>query len=93
MIQPITRILAALRDRGVVVSTAEGIDAARALQVVGLESREKLRLALRATLAKGLNERRTFDEIFDRLFVSPALGRGAPATGRGSGEGVGGRGG
>ena len=76
MIQPITKLLTGLRARGVAVSTAEGIDAARAAEAVGIESRETLRLALRAALAKGRREQETFDEIFDSVFAGPALGGG-----------------
>ncbi|PYT08242.1 MAG: hypothetical protein DMF49_05830, partial [Acidobacteria bacterium] len=73
MIRPITRIVTALRERGIAVSTAEGIDAARAMRVVGVESRETLQIALRATLAKGPVEQKVFDEIFEALFVPPSF--------------------
>ena len=90
-----------LRTRGVRVSTAEGIDAARATLAVGIESKSALRRALRATLCKRREEIPLFDEIFDRYFASPrragASGATEPAgTGeraggsRGSGEAHGG---
>ena len=93
MIQPVTKLLAGLRTRGLVVSTAEGIDAAAALAAVGVESRETLRLALRATLAKGRRDQEVFDEIFDAVFASPLRsGRGSGEEGRrGGGSGGAGR--
>lgn len=93
MIQTIAKLVAGLRARGIAVSTAEGIDAAHALGTVGVESRDTLRIALRAALAKGHSEQGVFDEIFDALFVPPAR---AGRTGRGSdpaGAGGGGTGG
>ena len=92
MIRPITRIVTALRERGIAVSTAEGIDAARAMRVVGVESRETLQIALRATLAKGPVEQKVFDEIFEALFVPPSFwkGRGGMERSAGAGDGVGG---
>src|SRR5262245_31979585 len=92
MIQPIARILAELRARGLSVSTPEGIDAARALQIVGLESRDRLRAALRATLAKGVEEGLIFDEIFDRMFVPPSRGGGKTGERDAGGRGAGGTG-
>jgi len=66
MIEALARFLDALRAEGVAVSAAEAVDAARAVDVVGLERREGMRLALAATVAKDREARRTFDRVFDR---------------------------
>ncbi|GAA4520760.1 MULTISPECIES: vWA domain-containing protein [Nonomuraea] len=61
----------ALRDAGLPVSLAEGLDAARALQVIDLVERESLREAYAATLVKKPANRPGFDVLFD-LWFPPA---------------------
>lgn len=65
--------VAALRDAGVRVSVAEGLDAIRAVQQVGLIDRTQLRAALAATLVKRSSEREAFDTVFD-LFYPAIIG-------------------
>jgi len=77
----LARFVAALRDEGLAASPAEAVDAARALAAVGVEDRERVRSALRATLAKTLRGRATFDVVFDRFFAAPST-----ATRRGRGD-------
>lgn len=69
--------LGALRDSGLPVSLAEGLDAVRAIDRLGLGSREDLRSAYAATLVKRQGHRPVFDQVFDLYF--PALvGEGRP---------------
>ena len=58
----------ALREAGLPVSLAEGLDAARALQVIDLGDRESLRAAYAATLVKKPAYRPGFDVLFDLWF-------------------------
>ncbi|MFB4318725.1 VWA domain-containing protein [Actinomadura sp. 21ATH] len=73
-----TGFTAALREAGLPVSVAEGLDAVRALQVIDLVDREALRSAYAATLVKRPVHRTTFDTLFD-LWFPAALGDGAAA--------------
>ncbi|MBN6053730.1 VWA domain-containing protein [Nonomuraea sp. RK-328] len=69
----------ALREAGVPVSVAEGLDAVRALRVIDLAARESLRAAYAATLVKRPVHRPGFDVLFD-LWFPPVMSSGAPAT-------------
>ena len=73
---------------GEALSPAEVIDAARAVESVGLERRDRFRAALSATLAKDARARETFERTFDRFFATPARG-----TERGTRKSEGGPGG
>ena len=79
MIEPLLDFSGLLRRNGVRVSTAEVLDAARALEAVGLEDPELAREALAATLAKRPDDRVPFDELFDLYFFRPADARAAAA--------------
>ncbi|GAA2878811.1 VWA domain-containing protein [Streptosporangium fragile] len=68
----------ALREAGLPVSLAEGLDAARALRVIDLTERESLRAAYAATLVKRPSHRPGFDTLFDLWF--PATTTGLEAT-------------
>src|SRR5262249_37849341 len=83
------RFIAELRNRGVRVSPAEGIEATRAALEVGIESRSAFRIALEITLAKSLEDRRLFDDAFEAYFTPPRFPRRPGEFGRG-GFGVGG---
>jgi uncharacterized protein with von Willebrand factor type A (vWA) domain len=61
----------ALRSAGLPVSLAEGLDAVRAVDELGLGDREGLRAAYAATLVKRQPHRPAFDQVFDLYF--PAL--------------------
>ena len=63
----------ALRAAGAEASTAEGLDAARALALVGYANRANLKAALGATLAKSEDEKFIHDRVFDQYFAPPAL--------------------
>jgi uncharacterized protein len=58
----------ALREAGLPVSPAEGVDAAAALTVIDLADRGTLREAYAATLVKRPSHRLAFDTLFDLWF-------------------------
>ncbi|TDD48240.1 VWA domain-containing protein [Nonomuraea terrae] len=64
----------ALREAGVPVSLAEGLDAAQALRVIELADRESLRAAYAATLVKKPAYRPGFDVLFDLWFPASTTG-------------------
>ncbi|WP_307845556.1 VWA domain-containing protein [Planomonospora sp. ID67723] len=64
----------ALREAGLPVSLAEGLDAARALEVIDLAERESLRAAYAATLVKRPSHRPGFDTLFDLWFPASTTG-------------------
>lgn len=75
--------LAALREAGVGVSLAEGLDAVRAVLAVDLGDRSELRTAYAATVVKRHAERPVFDALFD-LWFPPAVGQGVVSVPGGS---------
>lgn len=68
----------AARGAGVRISTAESLDALRAVDLVGYSSRTTLRDTLALTLVKSIDERRAFDETFDRFFTTDRPADAAP---------------
>src|SRR5215470_18073367 len=66
--EPLRQFLQAARSAGIRVSAAEGIDAARAVQVVGYSDRAVLKDTLSFVLAKTLDEKLLFDECFELYF-------------------------
>jgi uncharacterized protein with von Willebrand factor type A (vWA) domain len=75
--------LAALREAGLPVSLAEGLDAVHAVAAIDLSRRESLRAAYAATLVKRPAHRDAFDTLFDLWFPavtgSTERGRDRPA--------------
>lgn len=65
----LTDFVRVLRNAEIRVSPAETMDAARALELVGYADRERVRLALAATLAKTIDDKALFDECFERFFA------------------------
>ncbi|MBX6745882.1 MAG: VWA domain-containing protein [Acetobacteraceae bacterium] len=65
---PLLDFLRAARSAGLRISPAESIDAVRAVEVVGFTERETLRDTLSLVLAKTVEEKRQFEECFDRFF-------------------------
>lgn len=61
----------ALRAAGAEASTAETIDAARALALVGYADRAGLKAALGLVLAKSEDEKQIHDQVFDLYFGRP----------------------
>ncbi|MFD5772078.1 vWA domain-containing protein [Streptomyces fungicidicus] len=76
----LTGLVDALRVHGLRVGTGETVDAARAVEVLGLADRELLREGLAATLLHGTAQRPVFDAVFD-LYFPRAVGapEGGPA--------------
>jgi uncharacterized protein with von Willebrand factor type A (vWA) domain len=66
--------VAALREAGLTVSVAEGLDAVSAMTAIDLTDREQLRAALAASLVKRQIHRGAFDTVFD-VFYPPVTGR------------------
>ncbi|MER6566910.1 VWA domain-containing protein [Streptomyces sp. NPDC001093] len=64
----ITGLVGALRAHGVRIGTGETVDAARAMEALGLTDRELLREGLAATLLHGPGQRAVFDPVFDLYF-------------------------
>jgi uncharacterized protein with von Willebrand factor type A (vWA) domain len=57
-----------LRREGLAISPSQTIDALRAVELVGLDDRRRLRSALAAVLVTEVRQRRVFDDAFDRFF-------------------------
>lgn len=66
----------ALREAGLTVSVAEGLDAVHAMQAIDLLDRQQLRSALAASLVKRQMHRPAFDTVFD-IFYPPVTGQSA----------------
>jgi uncharacterized protein len=66
--EPLRRFLQVARGAGLRISAAEGIDAARAVDLVGYADRAVLKDTLGAVLAKTLDEKVVYEETFDRFF-------------------------
>ncbi len=64
----ITGLVAALRAHGVRIGTGESVDAALAVEALGLADRRLLREGLAATLLHGPAQRAVFDPVFDLYF-------------------------
>jgi hypothetical protein len=62
---------ALLRKNGVRLSTAEVLDGLRAIELIGLDDREAIYGALRATLIKRPEDLSPFDELFELYFFRP----------------------
>jgi uncharacterized protein with von Willebrand factor type A (vWA) domain len=66
--EPLRRFLQVARGAGLRVSAAEGIDAARALDLVGYGDRTVLKDTLGLVLAKTPDEKAAYDEVFELYF-------------------------
>jgi uncharacterized protein with von Willebrand factor type A (vWA) domain len=66
--EPLRRFLQVARGAGLRISAAEGIDAARAVDLVGFSDRTVLKDTLGAVLAKTIDEKAIFDETFELYF-------------------------
>ncbi|MEV3967323.1 VWA domain-containing protein [Streptomyces sp. NPDC050698] len=78
----LTSLVAALRAHGMRIGTGESVDAARAVEELGLADRELLREGLAATLLHGPGQRQVFDPVFDLYFPSGVGGPEQRAAGR-----------
>jgi uncharacterized protein with von Willebrand factor type A (vWA) domain len=70
----------ALRDGGMTISVAEGLDAVRSIGRIELLDREQLRAALAATLVKRQLHRPIFDSVFDVFYPSVTGESARPAS-------------
>ncbi len=90
--EPLRRFLQVARGAGLRVSAAEGIDAARAVNIVGFTERSVLKDTLGLILAKTPDEKNLFDEAFDLYFKRDTLAGSDPdpgdADGQPTGEGA-----
>lgn len=68
MEERIIKFISALRASGVRISLAESEDAFRAVDNMGIKSREKFRLSLRTTLIKDAENIPVFEELFPLFF-------------------------
>ncbi|MEW5939141.1 MAG: VWA domain-containing protein [Chloroflexota bacterium] len=66
----ILQLISALRASGVRVSLAESAEAFSAVDLMGIQDRERFRLSLRATLIKDRKDIPTFDKLFPLFFGS-----------------------
>ncbi|MCX5094392.1 VWA domain-containing protein [Streptomyces sp. NBC_00365] len=64
----LTGLVGALRAHGVRIGTGETVDAAQAVEALGLADRDRLREGLAATLLHSTGQRRVFDPVFDLYF-------------------------
>jgi len=71
--EPLRRFLQVARGAGLRISAAEGIDAARALDLVGYADRVILKDTLGLVLAKTPEEKRLYDETFELYFKRDEL--------------------
>jgi uncharacterized protein len=74
--EPLRRFLQVARGAGLRVSAAEGIDAARAVGIVGFGDRAVLKDTLGLILAKTPDEKALYDEAFDLYFKRDAFSGG-----------------
>ena len=72
--EPLRRFLQVARGAGLRVSAAEGIDAARAVQMIGFADRAILKDSLGLILAKTPDEKAAYDEAFELYFKRDDLG-------------------
>ncbi|MDY6941850.1 MAG: VWA domain-containing protein [Pseudomonadota bacterium] len=77
MHQTFEEFVFAVRSAGIRVSVDEVLTAYRTVSLVGYQDRDVLRDALAAVMAKTLDDRREFEQVFDRFFSTsdyqPAL--------------------
>ena len=86
MTPALARFASILRAEGLSASPSELVDAARAVEAVGIEDRARVRAVLRATLAKDRRALAILDRVFDAFFAPPAL---APGERKGERRGTG----
>lgn len=78
----------AARGAGVRISTAESLDALRAVDLVGYGSRSRLKATLSLSLAKSGDEQHAFEATFERFFTAGRLvDMGEPGRGSAAGNG------
>lgn len=76
LVRVLDELLWALRRRGLLISTAQSVDAARALDRLGLDDPTAVREALAAVLVQRNADRRVFDATFQDFFHGARRSRG-----------------
>jgi uncharacterized protein with von Willebrand factor type A (vWA) domain len=76
LVERVVELCRALREQGMVVTTAHALDAVQALRSVGVQRRDRAYHALRCVLAARPEEFEVFDELFAHFFSAPQEGRG-----------------
>lgn len=89
MLEPIQRFINALRTAGLRIASSEAIDAARAVQELGIDRREPFRAALRSTLVKRQRDLAVFERTFASFFRVPTPSHRRPGARREKGPGAG----
>jgi uncharacterized protein with von Willebrand factor type A (vWA) domain len=84
--EPLRRFFQVARGAGLRVSAAEGIDAARAVDLVGFEDRTVLKDTLGLILAKTPEEKDLYDEAFELYFKRDEFAGKDPAEEHEAGE-------
>jgi uncharacterized protein len=72
LVATVVRLCRTLRDRGIIVTPAESIDAARSLAFVDIGDEAEVRLGLRAVLVSRREDYDAFDAAFDETWRAPA---------------------
>ena len=88
MDRTLTGFVRALRAAGADASTAETLDAARAMALVGFADRETLKASLALVLAKSVDEKLICERVFDQYFSLPAGAADAQNAHRANGTGA-----
>ena len=68
MEERMVEFIAGLRASGVRISVAESADAFRAVETLGVQDRDRFRVALQATLIKEPQDLETFERLFPQFF-------------------------
>ncbi len=76
----VLELVDALRVHGVRCSTAEVVDALRAVELCGVQQRAVVKRALGLTLAKTQAEKQAFEVVFEGFFGLPSLAQKPQAT-------------
>src|SRR5580692_6804357 len=84
--EPLRRFFQVARGTGLRVSAAEGIDAARAVDLVGFEDRTLLKDTLGLILAKTPEEKDLYDEAFELHFKRDEFAASPEADDHSAGE-------
>jgi uncharacterized protein with von Willebrand factor type A (vWA) domain len=80
MDQTLAGYVRALRAAGADASTAEALDAARVVSLVGYGDRDVLKASLGVVLAKSEAEKALHEVVFERYFQAPATAEPAPSS-------------
>jgi uncharacterized protein with von Willebrand factor type A (vWA) domain len=77
LVRLLDELLWVLRREGFIVSTAQAIDVARAVQAVGLEHGDRVREAVAAVVVDRASDRARFESVFGAFFFDANTARGS----------------